>query len=338
MTSLLAGALALALSACGAPGTPAVVEATEQTGPVTATVADTAVHAVAENPTPQLPATVTDVQGAEVTIHDVSRILALDLYGTTSRMVYELGLGANIVGRDSSSTFEEIADRTLVTPAGHELNAEAILQLAPTLIITDTSLGPWAVLEQMRDAGVAVVVVDSRRAMDNVGDLTRQVGAALGLPEEAELLAERTQAQVDEAVAQIAKVAPTEAKPRVAFLYLRGQSGVYYLFGKDSGSDSLIGALGAVDVASEVGVTGMKPMTDEALVAAAPDVVLCMTGGLESVGGVDGLLTSIPAFAQTPAGANRRVIDMADSSILSFGSTTPQVLRSLASALYGVDL
>ena len=297
-------------------------------------------HAVTDDPQPQIPTTVTDVQGTEVVVDDISRILALDLYGTTSRIVFELGLGANVVGRDSSSTFDEIADRTLVTPAGHELNAEAILQLAPSLIITDTSLGPWSVIEQMRDAGVSVVGVDSHRSMDNVDEITRQVGAAVGLPDEAEKLAERTQAEIDEAVAEIAEVAPAEEgdKLRVVFLYLRGQSGVYYLFGEGSGSDSLIEALGAVDVASEVGVTGMKPMTAEALVAASPDVVLCMTKGLESVGGVDGVLENVPAFAQTPAGTNERVVDMSDSQILSFGSTTQQVLRSLASALYGVDL
>lgn len=340
LAAWLAGTIALTLSACGTATPPRVEDPQALTGSVTATVEDTAVHAVSEHPQPRLPATVTDVQGTEVVVDDVSRILALDLYGTTSRIVFELGLGDNVVGRDSSSTFKEIEDRTLVTPAGHELNAEAILQLAPTLIITDTSLGPWAVIEQMRDAGVSVVVVDSERSMANVADLTRQVGAAVGLADEAEQLAERTQTQIDEAIAEIAEVAPSDdaKKLRIAFLYLRGQSGVYYLFGDGSGSDSLIESLGAVDVASEVGVTGMKPMTDEALVAAGPDVVLCMTKGLESVGGVDGLIDAVPAFSQTPAGANHRVVDMADSDILSFGSTTPQVLRSLASALYGVSL
>ena len=308
------------------------------TGPATATIDSTAIEPIVSNPQPQLPVTVTDVQGTSVTVDDVSRILALDLYGTTSRIVFELGLGKSVVGRDTSSTFEEIANAPLVTPVGHELNAEAILQLAPTLIITDTSLGPWSVIEQLRDAGVSVVVVDSHRSMENVGEITRQVGAAVGLNEAADKLADRTQGQIDETVAAIEAVVPGDDKLRVAFLYLRGQSGIYYLFGKGSGADSLITALGGLDVASEVGVTGMKPMTDEALVAAQPDVVLVMTKGLESVGGVDGLLTQVPALAQTPAGENRRVVDMDDSQLLSFGSATSDVLKALASALYGVSL
>lgn len=87
-------------------------------------------------------------------------------------------------------------------------------------------------------------------------------------------------------------------------------------------------------MASEIGWEGMKPMTAEALVAAQPDVIVMMTLGLESVGGVDGLLERIPALLQTPAGQHRRVIDMADTQILSFGPRSPEIILALARALY----
>ena len=141
-----------------------------------------------------VPAVVTDNQGTEVEVTDVSRILPLDIYGTLSRIVYELGLGDNVIGRDASSSFPEIADRPLVTTDGHQLNAEAILALNPSVIITDTSLGPWDVVLQLRDAGVPVVVVDSHRSPENVEALTEAVGAALGIPDQGRELGERTRA------------------------------------------------------------------------------------------------------------------------------------------------
>ena len=52
---------------------------------------------------PTLPVTVTDAQGTRVTITDTSRILALDVYGTLARTVFELGLGDSVVGRDVST-------------------------------------------------------------------------------------------------------------------------------------------------------------------------------------------------------------------------------------------
>lgn len=301
--------------------------------------ADTPVDPVAEDPEPQLPVTVTDHQGTEVTVEDTSRVLALDVYGTLSRTVFELGLGDSLVGRDISTDFPEAADLPLVTQNGHDLNAEAILELDPTVIITDTSLGPWDVVLQMRDAGIPVVVLDSHRGLDNVGELIHGVADALGVPEQGDALAERTQQQVDDVTAEIADVAPADegAKLRTVFLYVRGQSGVYYMFGEGSGADSLIEAVGGYDVADEIGWNGMKPLTDEGLIAAQPDLVLMMTGGLDSAGGVDGLIERLPALAETPAGEHRRFVAMDDSQILGFGPITASVLNALAVATYAPD-
>ncbi|HEY0187653.1 MAG TPA: ABC transporter substrate-binding protein [Cellulomonas sp.] len=305
-------------------------------GERTAASVATPVDPVSDDPSPALPVTVTDVQGTEVTVTDTSRILALDLYGSTSRIVFELGLGGSVVGRDVSSDFAEIADLPLVTSSGHELTGEAILELAPTLIITDTSLGPWDTVLQMRDAGIPVVVVDSERSLDSIGTLIEQVAAAVGLPEEGAELIARTETEVEAVTAEIDTLVPADPadRLRVVFLYLRGESGVYYMFGAGSGADSLISALGGVDVATEIGWEGMRPLTDEGLISAQPDLVLVMTKGLESVGGVDGLLEQVPALAETPAGESRRVVDMADTQILSFGPTTAQTLDALARAFY----
>lgn len=313
-----------------------VADARSWEGPTTAVIDDAAVRPVAERVEPELPVTVTDVQGTEVTVTDASRILALDVHGTLSRTVFELGLGDRVVGRDVSTQFEEAVDLPLVTRGGHDLHAEALLDLDPTVVLTDTSLGPWDVLLQVRDAGIPVVVLDSHRGLDNVADLTLSVAEALGVPEAGQVLAERTEAEIAEVSAQIARVAPAEEvdRLRTVFLYVRGGSGVYYLFGEGSGADSLIEAIGAYDVAEEIGWEGMRPVTAEGLIAAQPDVVLLMTGGLESAGGVDGLLERLPALAQTPAGQHRRFVDMDDAQILGFGPLTAPVLNALAVAVH----
>ncbi|KRC54973.1 MULTISPECIES: heme/hemin ABC transporter substrate-binding protein [unclassified Nocardioides] len=297
------------------------------------------IRPVEEDPAPQLPARVTDVQGTRVEVTDVSRILALDVYGTLSQTVFELGLGDNVVGRDVSSAYAEIDDRPLVTQNGHELNAEAILELDPTVLITDTSLGPWDVVLQVREAGIPVVVVDAERNLDNLAPLTQQVADALGVPEQGKVLGRRI---VDEAAAvraEIDRVAPSDvtAKLRMVFLYVRGQANVYYMFGRGSGADALITAAGGYDVSSEIGWNGMKPVNDEGLIKAQPDAILMMDKGLASVGGIDGLLDQFPALAQTPAGENQRVITMDDAQVLSYGPRTADVLNALAIALYAPD-
>lgn len=353
-------AAALALSACGpvldgkqggpgkdAPGTdvPSIADVSPLAdpkayqGPVDINLPDPEIRPVEDDPTPQLPVTVTDAQGTKVTVEDTSRILALDVYGTLSQTVFELGLGERIVGRDVSSAYREIEDRPLVTQNGHELNAEAILGLDPTVLITDTSLGPWDVVLQVRDAGIPVVVVDAERSLANLAELTEQVATALGVPEQGKQLGQRIVQEADAVEAQIAKVAPQDVtgQMRMIFLYVRGQANVYYMFGRGSGADALITAVGGYDVSSEIGWNGMKPVNDEGLIKAQPDVVVMMSKGLDSVGGVEGLLDQFPALAQTPAGENRRVIAMDDAQILSYGPRTADVLNALAVALYAPE-
>lgn len=286
-----------------------------------------------------LPTSIIDNQGTQVTIDDTSRILALDIYGSLSRIVFELGLGDSVVARDISTAFPEAADLPLVTESGHDLNAEAILEIAPTVILTDTSLGPWDVILQMRDAGIPVVVLDSARSTENVDDMITTVATALGVPERGTALAERTQADIDAKIAEIAAVAPQAEgdRLRMVFLYVRGQAGVYYMFGEGSGAQSLISALGGHDVAAEIGWQGMRPVTDEGIIAAQPELILMMSKGLDSVDGVDGLLAALPALAQTPAGQSKRIVDMSDTDILSFGPATADVLDALAVAVYAPD-
>jgi len=314
-----------------------LAEPKSYTGPTTALLAQ---PDIAPEPTPvaKLPVTVTDHQGTQVTVTDTSRILAFDMSGTLGATVFGLGLGDRVVGRDISTGFPAAQHLPLITVNGHQLNAEAILKLRPSVVVTDTTLGPWDVLLQLRASGIPVVVVDAKRSMDNVADLVRGVAAALGIIETGERLAGRLLREIDTKKAEITKLAPAEPgrKLRTVFLYLRGQAGVYYMFGKGSGADSLITALGAVDVASEVGFEGMRPVNPEALAKAAPDVILMMTKGLESVGGVDGAL-KVPGVAQTPAGAHRRIVDMSDYQILGFGPLTSGVLDALARALYAPD-
>lgn len=297
------------------------------------------IRPVEDDPTPALPARVTDAQGTEVNVTDVSRILALDIYGTLSQTVFELGLGDNIIGRDVSSAYEEIQDRPLVTQNGHELNAEAILELDPSVLITDTSLGPWSVVLQVREAGIPVVVVDAERNLDNLSSLTQEVADALGVPDAGRELGRRIEAEADAVRAEIAEVAPADVtgKLRLVFLYVRGQANVYYMFGRGSGADALVTAAGGYDVSSEIGWDGMKPVNDEGLIQAQPDAVLMMSKGLDSVGGVDGLLEQFPALAQTPAGENQRIIAMDDAQVLSYGPRTADVLNALAVALYAPD-
>lgn len=326
-TVRLAGLALCALLAACAPVSANPVHDEPTRGVVEVSV-DTRIDPVEPAPVPQLPVTVQSEDGVAVTVTDVSRIIAVDLYGTLAETVFSLGLGDNVVGRDTSTSFEEAAHLPLVTVGGHALSAEAVLDLDPTVVLTDTTIGPPEVQQQLRDAGIPVIFFEPTRTLDGVAPQIERVAAALGVPDAGAELARRTQADIDAALAQ----APTDADERVAFLYLRG-SAVSLMGGPGSGADELIEALGLHDAGTEIGLDrAFVPITSEALVTAAPDVLLLFEGGLASVNGLDGLL-HVPGIAQTSAGTERRVLSVADADLLGFGPRTGATLRALHDAL-----
>lgn len=283
---------------------------------------------VAADPTPTLPASVASADGTTVTITDVSRIVPL--WGNLAEVVFTLGLGPHVVGRDLATTFDEAKDLPVVTH-GHDVSAESVLSLRPTIVFAQTDTGPPEAIDQIRAAGVPVVVVEAPSTLADVDSRITTIATALGVADVGERLIERTH---DEIAAVQALIPPTATPPKVAFLYLRGSAGVYLLAGPGSGADSMIVAAGGVDAGTAMGLDRpFTPLTSEALVVAAPDAILMTTTGLESVGGIDGLV-GIPGVAQTPAGMDRRVVTVEDGLLYSFGARTAEALREIITQLY----
>ncbi|MFI2474697.1 hemin ABC transporter substrate-binding protein [Nocardia xishanensis] len=327
-------ALALTLfagtAACGGSDTGAA--SSGRHGPSTATVGDQQPVPIGPAPTPALPATVRSFDGTEVTVTSADRIIAADRYGTLVQTVWALGLGANLVGRSTSGVFPAIENLPIVTGGNGSMNVESVLALRPTVFLTDTTSATPAIREQLRAAGVTVVYFDPQRTMAGVVPQIEAVAAALGVPDRGRALADRTRDEI----AAASTGSPAHDKPlRIAFLYLRSTA-ITMMAGPGSGADQLITAIGGEDAGTAAGLTEpFTAITSEAMISSAPDVLLVMSDGLSSVGGVDGLL-KVPGIAQTPAGKNRRVVDMADGVLLSFGPNTGRVVAALDEAVYGV--
>lgn len=295
-----------------------------------ATVGD--VTPITDHAAPQLPIELTDADGHEVIISDVSRILPLDLYGTTSRTVAGLGLRDNIVGRTVSSEEPSLAELPVVTQGGHNINVEAVLNLQPTLVIVDHSIGPADAIDQIRDAGVTVVVLNPKRSINTIGEDIETIAGVLGLPAEGRELAERSISERDQAIAKTREIAPADPL-RMAFIYARGTGGVFFILGPDSGTEDLFTAVGGIDAAAGAGITDMTPANAESLVKLNPEVMVMMTGGLESAGGIDGMLGK-PGVTETVAGKHKRIVAIPDSQSLSFGPQTGEMILAFAEALY----
>lgn len=262
----------------------------------------------------------------------LSRIVSAG--GNVTETLFALGLGDRVVAVDTTSVYPESATRLPQVGYLRRLSGEGILSLRPSLFIGTEDAEPESVLEQLRRAGVGLSLITSEPGLDAAYERVRRVGRAVDRAREAEQLVSRMQAEMQRLERAIARV---EQRPRVLFVYARGQ-GTAQVAGRDTSAQMMIelsGGRNAVDA-----FEGYRPLTSEAVLMADPDYLLMPEKGLESLDGVEGLLAQ-PGIAQTRAGRERRVIAIDDSRLLGFGprvaSAVSELARRLHPGLPGID-
>jgi iron complex transport system substrate-binding protein len=256
-----------------------------------------------------------------------SKVIALA--NGSAEIIDSLGLKSILIGRDIAST-EPALESVPVVTSGHQVVAEKIIALSPDLVIIDSSVGPTEAIASLKRAGIKVVQISEVWTVAGISEKVMEVASLLGVESTGKKLASLVESTIVSASKKIS------GSPRVLFLYLRGGNSIYLVGGSGSGADSLLASIGAVDVGATPGSKPFTPLTAESLIALKPDVILVMTKGLDSVGGVSGLI-ELPGVAQTPAGKNSRIISVDDSLLLSFGARTPSLLTKLAEALNEVQ-
>jgi iron complex transport system substrate-binding protein len=247
--------------------------------------------------------------------------------GAVTEIVYRLGGGGGLVAVDSTSLYPPEARALPNVGYMRQLAAEPILALRPSLVLAVEDSGPPAVLDQLRAAGVRLVVVPDPPSIDGVLQKITAVADAIGRAEAGERLRTRLAEQL---TTLSTAVAGTAERPRVLFLLSIG-NGTPLAAGRGTAAAGIIGLAGGRNAVD--GFAGYKPLSAEATVAAAPDVILLTAQGLAQLGGEAGLLR-LPDIAQTPAARNGRIFAYDGLLLLGFGPRTGTAIRQLAERLH----
>lgn len=287
----------------------------------TSTAAPATTEAAAED------LTYTGADGVESVITDASRIVSLS--GDFTEILFELGAGDRVVGVDVTTTFPAEAEEIPVIGFAQDLAPEPVLGMQPTLVLANDLTGPVESIDQLRAAGVPVVVIAGGSSLDDIGPKITAIAQIVGLEEAGQQLIERVDGEVQAALA-LAAQAPNQ--PRVAFVYSRGPQ-LLLLFGRGMATNAMIEAGGAADVGAETGVMGAQPLTPEAIVAAAPDVIVLPAAGYAALGGAEAFL-EIPGIAETPAGANGAFLAYDEAYFFNLGPRAGQALMEFILDLY----
>ncbi|ADO75068.1 Hemin ABC transporter, periplasmic hemin-binding protein [Stigmatella aurantiaca DW4/3-1] len=241
--------------------------------------------------------------------------------------VVALGAGAQVVGVDDSSAPLAPGARKL----GYQrvLSAEGLLSLGASLLLASKEAGPPTVLEQLRQSGMEVVIFANEPTVEATRHQLQEVARRIGREEQGRALSQA----LDEELARVAsRLAPLDGgkRPKVLAIHARG-AGALMVSGQHTAVDTLLRLSGGVNAIQ--GFEGHKALTAEAVVEAAPDILLVPVSTVKTVGGVEGL-ARLPALAMRK---NWRVVTLEDGHFMALGPGMGQAVTRLADAFHPVQ-
>jgi iron complex transport system substrate-binding protein len=254
--------------------------------------------------------------------HAQERIVSLG--SDVTEILFALGMGGRVVAVDDTSTFPHDASRLPRLGYLRSLTPEPLLAQRPTLVVAGDGAGPDAVLRQVERAGVRVVRVAGGHDATAVPAKIRAVGSAVGADAAADRLARTTAAALP---------APRPAnlsQPRM-LLILANAPGRVLAAGQNTAGDGFIRLAGGRNCFT---AEGYKPLSAEAAIAAAPDVIIIPSHVAEMMGGIAAVRRE-PILARTPAARAGRIIEVDSAQALNFGPRLPQAIASVRARLKG---
>lgn len=246
--------------------------------------------------------------------------------GSVAEIVYALGQESRLIARDTTSSFPPSVQDLPDVGYVRALSPENLIALSPDLILAEHDAGPPETIDLLTEAGVPLVSLPEAQTPAEVLAKITRAADALGVPEEGARLADQVQAEM-KAAAQAAEAMPS--RPRVLFI-LSLQGGRILAAGTDTSAAAMIDLAGGINAVE--GIDGFKPLTDEAVIAAAPDVILMMDRGGEL--GIEAAeVLAHPALGLTPAAERGQILRMDGLYLLGFGPRTGQAALDLNAAL-----
>lgn len=221
-----------------------------------------------------------------------------------TELIVALGQQQKLVAVDVTS--ELPAELTLPKIGYHrQLSAEGLLALGATRLIGSDEMGPDTTLNQLRSAGLEVDVVNTEPTPEGLLLRVDQIASLLHAQSQASALKQKIENQI---TALENNKLDDKSAPKVLFLLIH-EGRPANVAGRDTTPDAIIKLAGARNPAANQ-LKSYKPLSTEAIVDMQPDVILVSGRSYNKLGGADEIVAKMPMLAATPAGQNKRIIQI----------------------------
>ncbi|MEK4539017.1 MULTISPECIES: ABC transporter substrate-binding protein [Peribacillus] len=219
------------------------------------------------------PITIKDATGEKVTIEEQPKKI-VTLIPSNTEVVFALGLGKKVVGVSDNDNYPE-ETKEIEKVGGMEMNTELIVSLKPDLVLAHASSAHNSNegLQQLKDAGIDVLVVNDAQSFDEVYESIDMIGQATGEHDKAKEIVANMKTKLKE-IQEKAKSVKDEERKTV--LVEVSPSPDIYTPGKNTFMNEMLNIISAENAAAEL--DGWAKIDEESMIAANPDVIITTYG------------------------------------------------------------
>ncbi|AUV68211.1 Vitamin B12 ABC transporter substrate-binding protein [Staphylococcus haemolyticus] len=257
--------------------------------------------------------------------HSYKRIVSL--MPSNTEILYELGLGKDIVGVSTVDDYPKDVKKGKKQFDTMNLNKEALLKVKPDLILAHESQKGTSkkVLDSLEKNGVKVVYVKDAQSLDQTYETFKQIGKVTGREHEANELVDETKHNVEKVI----KSVPRHHRSQSVFMEVSSKPEIYTA-GKHTFFDDMLAQLDAKNSFSNI--EGWKPVDKESIIKKNPDILISTEGLSKS--DYYKVIKKRDGFRQIKAVKNGRIETVNGDEISRPGPRIDEGLKQLRDAIY----
>ena len=273
------------------------------------------------------PVTIKDAIDQEVVIEEKPEKI-VSLMPSNTEIVFALGLGDELVGVSDYDNYpKEAAEKEKV--GGMEFNVEKIISLNPDVVLAHASSAHNSTegLQQIRDAGIDVVVVNDATSFEDVYKGMEMIGQATGAETEADKLVADMKEKL--AAIKVKAAAISDSDQKSVYIEVSGEPSIFTT-GTNTFMQEMLDTINAKNIISE---EGWIQVDQEAVIAANPDAIITTYGAYSETSPID-QISSRKGWEEIKAVKEKQIVDVDSDMVTRSGPRLVEGVEAVAEAVY----
>ncbi|WP_445490866.1 ABC transporter substrate-binding protein [Niallia sp. 03133] len=273
------------------------------------------------------PVTIKDAAGEEVVVEKKPEKI-VSLIPSNTEIAFALGLGKEMVGVSDYDNYPaETANVEKV--GGMEFNVEKIISLKPDVVLAHASSAHNSKegLQQLRDSGIDVIVVNDATNFASVYDSIEMIGKATGETKEASKVITDMKNKIAAIKEKAAKISDSDKKS--VYIEISGEPSIYST-GKNTFMQEMLDTINATNVVTQ---EGWIQVDQEAIIKANPNVIITTYGSYAKEKPVD-TIAKRKGWQDITAVKNKAVVDVDSDTVTRSGPRLVKGVEEIAKAVY----